>query len=80
MLHLGCMETLDGLPRPLCVTVAARAAYEDELMSRMRHQMDRLALRTRARVERSHALDAQAQALFADIARVKCEIFLATMY
>jgi hypothetical protein len=62
------------------VTVAARVAYADALMSRMRHRVDRLALRTRARVQRAGEVDARAQALFADSARVESEIFVATMH
>lgn len=80
MLQLGCMETLDGLLCSPHMTVAARVAYADELMSRMRLRLDRLALSTRACVERASELDARAQALFADSARVQCEIFVATMH
>ncbi len=80
MLHLGCMETLDGLLCSPCVTVAARVAYANELMSRLRLRLDRLALSTRACVERAGEVDARAHALFADIARVQCEIFVASMH
>jgi hypothetical protein len=89
VLHLRPMDSADGYGSGvflgvflLCPsgTVAARVAYADALMSRLRHRVDRLALSTRARVERAGELDAQAQALFADSARVKCEIFVATMH
>ena len=43
-------------------------------MSRIRYQASRLATRTWARIDSTRALEAQAQALRTDIARVQCAI------
>ena len=71
------MDTCDGWqlhPAVTGATVNAQVAYADALMSRIRYQASRLAMGSRARVESTRALAAQAQALRTDIARVQCAI------